>query len=42
MYTKMKAAVSNDHWAIYCPQGIYICLVYSESDADGLLSHLNR
>ena len=41
MYTK-EIAVVTDGWAIFDPDGDFICTVLYEGCADALLSHLNR
>jgi hypothetical protein len=41
MYTK-EYDIDDRTWMILDPDGVEICVVRSESEADGLLSHLNR
>jgi hypothetical protein len=40
MYTKQQ--IYSRDWQILDPQGDPICVVAYESEADALLSHLNR
>jgi hypothetical protein len=39
MYTKEQ---DEDVWAIFDPNGMFICYVTNEYSADALLSHLNK
>jgi hypothetical protein len=45
MYTKEKVYEQEgfeDFWDIYDSEGVVVCTVCSESQADALLSHLNK
>lgn len=46
MYTKQEQQIdhgaAHEEWAILDPDGDKICIVYSEEEANALLSHLNR
>jgi hypothetical protein len=44
MYSKEREQINpcDSVWNILDPQGDQICQVFSEEEANGLLSHLNR
>lgn len=42
MYTYELDSVDGNEYCIYNPDGDYICFVTTKSEAQALISHLNR